>query len=332
MKGTFIEKALSPFMHLFWKTQIGILRACPPMYGIVCNAGLSAANSRRVWVKSFFMLALKAPGALLQNWRNKWKKRVVLSRVSISVTTRCTLNCDKCIAHIPDLNRHRNMPLSEITQDIQALFSCVDHIYAVIISGGEAFLHPNLDEIVKICADTGKAGHISIQSNGTVIPGAKVLAALREANATVKISRYSPELQPEVETLKQILKANSVHYTHESSAFWRDISGFGQLQAGSAKRRFSICVEQLSVPYYYGKLHLCCESAILMKEGRIPEHESDYVDLRTIHPADFREQWQRLLRKRSVFACAYCAGNTYRSARVSVAVQRETLKEGSGSV
>ncbi|MCL2300878.1 MAG: radical SAM protein [Firmicutes bacterium] len=317
-----IEKVMEHLKYLFWRIQIGLLCACPPLCGIVSRSSLGAANSSKLWLKTLLRLAVQTPCALFQHWRNIRKKHVALSRVSILVTTCCTLQCDNCAAHIPDLKNHRDFPSSSLIRDVHALFACVDHVYATILSGGEAFLHPDLDEIVRACADSGKAGDISIQTNGTILPDAKTLVALREANVTVKISHYAPSLQPDVEKLKHLLEENRIHYTHDSATFWRDTGKFGELQKGSEKRRFSVCAMQLCMVYLYGKLHLCGESAFLLEEGLIPDCKEDYIDIRAITSSEFSGQWRKLLKKRSVTACSYCLGNTYKTPKIPVAVQR----------
>ena len=316
------RKAFDPFLRLFWRTQIGILSACPPMLGVVIKHSLTACYSPKLWLKTLLKLALHTPQALLLHWDNKRRRRTVLGRVSIVVTTRCTLRCDKCFAHVPDLKQCRDLPVSVLLEDIQNLFSCVDYIYAIVISGGEAFLHPNLDEIIRACASSGKTDDISVQSNGTLIPNAKVLAALAETNTTVKISNYPKKLQPNVKQLKAVLKENGIHYTHESGTSWRDLGPFGQRQKGSGKKRFSACVLRMCVPVLNGKIHLCAQSSILMEEGFIQDCPEEYINLRTTKPAEFRQQWNKLQNHRVISACSYCAG-AYESPVVPVAEQRE---------
>ena len=322
MKATLFKKAVDPFIYLFWRTQIKVLRACPPLCCVVSKFSLAAANSPAVWTKTLLRMGARAPGAVFTHWRNKREKRVVLSRISLVVTTRCTLRCDKCLGHIPDLKSPRDIPLSGLLEDLQALFACIDYVYAIIISGGETFLYPDLDQVIRACAASGKAGDISVATNGTVIPDAKTLAALREADVTVKISRYDQALQPDAEKLKQILKENGIRCTHESGTSWRAMGGLGQLQAGSVKRRFSVCVQQLCMPYMNGKLYLCGESAVLFDEGLLVDCEADFIDVRAARPAGFAGQLEKLLKRRAVSACSYCLGNTYQTPKIPVAEQR----------
>ena len=56
MKTAFLKKPLDPVAHFFWKTQISVLRACPPVCGVVSKYSLGAANSPKVWFKTLFQL------------------------------------------------------------------------------------------------------------------------------------------------------------------------------------------------------------------------------------------------------------------------------------
>jgi len=278
MKKLF-KKAADPFVGWFWALQIYILRAFPPFLGLVSRISLNANKSRRIWLATLFRAAWLMPRAVAQHVSNLMKKRVVIARMSVAVTTRCTLFCDKCAAHVPDFPTW-HLPREELLADMQFLLSCVDYIYDINISGGEAFLHPNLDEVIRLLTGSGKVGDVNITSNGTVIPSEKILSALRDEQITVKISRYDPALQPNVEKLKAIFEEQGIPYIHDIGSYWYDAGDLSQPLEGSAKRRFRICTQQLCMPYWDGKLHLCTESAYF--QYKYPEKSAgDYIDLRT---------------------------------------------------
>ena len=326
MRSALLEKATDPLRLLFWKTQLNILRACPPLCSIVTTGSLGAANSRAVWLKTLLRLSAQAPRALAEHLRNEKQGRSVLSRVTLVVTTYCNLRCDKCIQHIPDFKRHRHFPAQVLAGDLEALFACVDHLYAIVICGGEVFLYRELDQVLQACAASGKIGDISVATNGTIIPDAKTLAALRESKARVNISRYDPALQPDVERLKAVLKENGIPYSHESSTVWHDTGGFERMEDGLERRRYSACATSICNPLLDGQLHLCGKSA-LMAEGMVPDCPDDYIDLRARPTrAAFREQWRKLLKRRTLSACSYCLGDAYFSPKVPVAVQRPPEK------
>jgi len=319
--SAFLKKAADPLAYAFWKTQIGLLRRCPPLSGLVFRYSFGSANSRRVWAKTLLRIAARVPGALASHWRNVRGGRTVLSYVTIYITTRCTLNCDKCAAHIPDLKRRRDTPLPDLIRDIRALLRCADGICDLMLCGGEPFLHPGLGELLRICADSDKIDSISVVTNGTVIPSGKLLGAFKDAGVTVRISRYDQTLAPRANALRNLLKENGIRFTYDHVA-WRDMGGFGQAQEGPKKRRFGICAQQLNWSVLNGKLHLCCTSAFLVDEGLLAENREDFIDLRAVDPAGFRGQLKRLLGQPALLACSYCLGNTYKTQKIPPAIQR----------
>jgi len=320
--ASIVKRAADPLARLFWKAQIGLLRSCPPLCGLVFRYSYGSANSRKVWMKTLLRMAARVPGAAIAHWYNRRDRRTVLSYVTIFVTSRCTLNCDKCIAHIPDLKRRGDVSLQDLFDDVQALLRCVDGICVLSLSGGETFLHPGLGKLLRVCAASDKIEHLSVTTNGTVLPDDALLAALRETGATVRISRYAQALQPQAEELKRICNENRVPCTHTSSAVWRDMGAFGQLKTGSEKRRFEICVQQLNRFLSNGKLYFCCASAFLTEEGLLADNRGDYIDLRATNPVESRKRLQKMPGV-PLCACSYCLGNTYKTPKVPVAVQRE---------
>jgi len=313
--------------YLFWRTQIAVLRVCPPLAGVLGRISLGAANSNKVWLKSFLVLLWNLPRIVVQHLHNKLAGRVVMPRLAMPITTRCTLNCDKCVACIPDLTYQQNIPAEELIADIQKIFSCVDYVYATILTGGEAFLHPQLDEILWACANTGKTDAISIQSNATIMPNAKVLAALKNTNTTVKITQYVPALQPRVEQFKQLLREHDVRFTHESAEFWSDHGELGQFQSGCPRKRYRVCSQSMCMIYLRGKFHLCTRSAMSQLENKFPLPAEDFIDVRAIQPQEFARQWKALAKTRTLAACNYCLGNSYKSQRIPVGVQRKRKED-----
>ena len=315
-----IRKAADPFIRWFWMLQIYVLRTIPPFLGMISRISMNATRSRRAWLITLFRAALLVPQALFQHLNNVRKKRIVIARMSIGITTHCTLSCDKCIAHIPDMP-HKHIPREDLLADMRFLLSCVDFIYDMNLSGGEAFLHPHLDEVIRLLVDSDKVGDVNVTSNGTVMPSEKILSALREGKIAVKISRYKPELQPNVEKLKDLLRAWEIPYIHDVEGFWYDAGDLNHPLTGSAKKRFRVCTHQLCMPYFDGKLHLCAESFYFLH--KYPEKcAGDYIDLRTVSAEDFRAQFRALSKRNVISACEYCAGFTYQTPKIPRAEQR----------
>ena len=324
MKKT-LKRLADPFARVFWRAMIGLMQACPPVCGMIADGAYRAHLSQ---FKSLLPLAARVPRMLLLHWRDKREKRVALAQVYIGVTTRCTLYCDKCTMHLSDLSRHEDMPTDELLGDIRALLACVDHIYDFCFGGGEPFLHPDLDQAIRLCAESGKIGNLKILINGTVVPGGKVLAALRDAGAQVNVSNYRPMSQTEVDDLIAVLTEHGISYNIYPAArdYWVDTGSFGQLKDGSPAWRFRFCFLRLYNTYIDGLLHLCPQSAVLTYDGRLPQNEADYINMRAVDPAAFRGIYQKLNKRTELPACAYCLGQTYKTPKIPAAAQRVPME------
>jgi len=318
------KKLSEPFVRLFSRVQINIIYACPSLCGIVSKVTFNSYQNRGLFIKRSLSVAAQVPRAIARNWHDKREKRLVLPRVCFIVTTRCTLKCDKCLAHVPDLGSQRDVPMDEMLADIRAFLSCVDFVYSLCIGGGEPLLHPDLDKIIRFCADSGKIGNIVVSTNGTIIPDEKILAAMQDAKVRVNLSEYPASLQPNLERIKAVLDEYGIYHFVIPAAnnFWIDSDSFGPLKEGSPAQRFSDCFCRLYYVYLAGRLHPCCQSAFLTFDGRIQACEGDYINVRNVSPATFREQIKALRTKESIAACAYCMGSNYKSPIVPPAVQR----------
>jgi len=321
MKNSFTKKLADPFLYVFWKTQIDILSACPPLQNMAFRSGIGTDRSRRLWLTMLRRIVKGLPTLLSSHLRDLRQGRIVLTNVTFGVTSRCTLRCDKCLVRMPDWPNPSDFPASRCIRELEALFAFADFIYTLNISGGEPFLHTALDEILLACAASDKIAHISVATNGTIVPNKKQLAALRAANATVRISKYRPELQPEVETLKHVLEQNSILYIHESGAFWYDL-GDENICDNQGKRRFRVCSQRLCLIYYDKKLFQCCQTINQMQNG-IQTDSKDYIDLRATDPSSFRAQWNAFGKKRVLSACSRCLGFTYKTPRIPIGTQRD---------
>lgn len=330
MKKVLPKRHLDPFARLIWRAQISILRACPSLCGMVVDGTFHSQKNR---IRSLLLLGREIPRALILHLRDKCKKRIVLGQLVFGITTRCKLNCDKCISHVPDLKCRKDTPTNQLLADIQTLFSSVDYIYDLCFGGGEPMLHPDLDLILRACSASEKTGTIKVLTSGTVIPDEKLLAALRETKARVNISDYPNAPQPDMERIKAVLAENGICYSvYPAVDSWVDTDSFGQLKKGLPTRRFRDCILRLYYVYMAGQLHLCCQSAIMAYDGRIPDCKEDYINLQTTNPVGFREQFKKLNQKNCVSACSYCLGQSYHSPKIPPAMQRAPERREKGAV
>ena len=95
-----------------------------------------------------------------------------------NVTRRCNLHCQHCYANAGNSSHPEELTALEGRALIEELSRC--RVPAIIFSGGEALLRPDLLELVRQAADLGI--HPAVSTNGTLIDAA-MASRLRRAGA-----------------------------------------------------------------------------------------------------------------------------------------------------
>ena len=85
--------------------------------------------------------------ATIYDWYVEGK--VYINRVDISVTNRCTLNCEGCNMLMSYYCNPQDRKLDEIKRDLDAFFEWVDTVEDMNLLGGEPLLYPELVEVLQ---------------------------------------------------------------------------------------------------------------------------------------------------------------------------------------
>lgn len=86
-----------------------------------------------------------------------------LHLLEVEITTRCDLDCLHCYNRT---NKKQDLPLAEIIKLLD--FAEENNVSKFIISGGEAILHPEFKELIKIIKSKKRNLKTVIQSNGLI--------------------------------------------------------------------------------------------------------------------------------------------------------------------
>lgn len=160
-------------------------------------------------------------------WNWQFQHKVYMGRVTISITEKCSLRCRDCGNYIPYFNNPIHYSLEEIYEELDLFFSIVDRVTALYIMGGEALLHPNINEVLRYISDrfSSKIGQIVLLTNGTIIPKDITIQTLKELGVRIRISDYSITIPYEhkLQDLTSLLKKNEIDYQREKFITWVDM-------------------------------------------------------------------------------------------------------------
>lgn len=256
-----------------------------------------------------------------------------LNEVHMSVTTKCSLNCQKCNMFMPYYKQPFHIELDALKMDVDTLFEKVDIVSTFALLGGEPLLYPYMVELIEYISEkySEKIGTIEIITNGTIIPNEKILVKLKSNNIFFRISDYSRAIHYEdkLMQLREVLEKHEISYYINSSLNWLDF-GFPEK---------SICLEDEAVyqhmldcaPAFKGlndqKLYYCHIVWSADKCGIYKEKLSDYIDLKK-ESREYIFSYLMGIMEKPVSLCKYCAGCSSDNQNViPVGLQQKRRKE-----
>lgn len=222
----------------------------------------------------------------LSNWNfcrqlllDESKKEITLiPRLAAIITTRCTLKCKKCAGLFPYFDLKQDISYSNIIRDIKAVEQKVNFICCLELVGGESFLHPNLDILLKYAKNSKKIGMIEITTNAVVKISKRVLNELSRSNVLVLISDYGFNRE-NVLSLIKLFRQRSIKYKVLNQKKWTDF-GLPQNYGGNNRQleeKFMRCfASALCKILYKGKILTCGRGPFLYEQGLLP---NQYIDV-----------------------------------------------------
>lgn len=252
---------------------------------------------------------------------------IIVNRVAIHLTWKCTLRCEKCGAFIPksyEKGLAFDYDVSEIKHSLAILFQIVDTIDVVTLTGGEAILHKNIVELCEFLLENEvKFNRVDFQTNGTILFSEKLLKVLSKSNKfRFFIDHYGPEISTKVEQNVALCEKMRVNYevrkyygedAHMNG--WIDWSPRKEkIDIETAKKQFSICANGRpdKRPFVlYGKLlTLCAMPFCRYRIGAQPIEDVLLLDLLN-EQMSLKDKQERLLEIRDTDfnpGCQYCCG------------------------
>lgn len=224
-------------------------------------------------------------------WNWQFKNKVYLGRLTTSITEKCSLRCKYCITYMPYFKVPVNYSLEEICEEFELFFTLVDSVASLYIMGGEPFLHPDLEKIVRYVSENFSKkieGEIVLVTNGTVIPEVDTIKTFRELGIKIRISDYSRTIPYEkrIEKLINIFDQFRVDYDREIFNEWIDMGRPDEnIRIGDSPEEIKIHMKKCNVAcaflckmrYYYCNREWAAEIAF-----DYADTEGDYLDLRQL--------------------------------------------------
>jgi len=257
---------------------------------------------------------------------------VCLSSISFLPTTVCNLNCKHCLNFTPYIKNHQIRPIEQLKQDLDLLFSKIDTLLLLHISGGEPLTYSHLYELVDhiVRSYKEKLGRLEMTTNGTIIPSDIMLKLFKDANLFLTVDDYRdalPQYRDKQMELINKLNSHSVNYQILKADSWIDLAppdmDITGLSAEQLVEYFNAC----AVPwqeYRNGKLWLCNYAAYADIAGKYATLQNEYFDIAKLNKKNHREliEFRRGYSDKGYTEfCRQCAGYSNNTRIVPVAKQ-----------
>lgn len=160
--------------------------------------------------------------ATIYDWYVEGK--VYINRVDISVTNRCTLNCEGCNMLMSYYCNPQDRKLDEIKRDLDAFFEWVDIVEDMNLLGGEPLLYPELVEVLQYIQDNyrDKIVDIYMFTNGMCNLSQELLDISQKMDVIYDVSDYThglPQLEPRLEKFQETLSQHQIRYVRKKWTF-----------------------------------------------------------------------------------------------------------------
>lgn len=231
------------------------------------------------------------------------KEKVILPRIPLMITTRCTLRCKECSNLMPYYKHPQDYDTNEIIGWIKNICEAVDEWICLELVGGEPFLYRNLAKILRHALSEEKIQQVEFTSNASVMPDQEMLELLSNKKVYIKISQYPNLIDPS--RFMEVLDEYGIRYRFMESMRW--------IKTGSLVSRGRTVVELQSQylnctqakfcrTILNGKMYACSKAASLMELGYTDDLET--VDLMVND--NLRTDLRQLLQLPYSKACNYC--------------------------
>jgi organic radical activating enzyme len=222
-------------------------------------------------------------------WPYKHKNIVHIFQSDVLVTEKCSLNCSHCNMFMPHYEFPIHRELDTIISDIDSYFKIVDYVSVFHLVGGEPFLYPNIENVIKHLLENyiTKIDKLIITTNGTILPKDSIIQLLKDNDVILSVSDYSDKLDHIKKKVVKVLdsyKENNINHYVRNQIEWYDFGDLRvkkNLSTDKLINHFDSC----TAPFRGlndGKFYYCHLNTSAVRTKLFPLSENDYVDINII--------------------------------------------------
>lgn len=242
---------------------------------------------------------------LWENFKNG-KKTAIIPRIMIMPTTKCNMRCKDCSSLLPYFKITEDIGIEQIIHDLDIFFNAIDRCIRLTV-GGEPFLYPELEALLKYLIKQPKLDGVLMITNSTLLPKEEVMPLLESSKVFIEISDYG-----HIEKMSRLVvsfEKRKISFKVLSQQFWTDMGNtdFRDKDKETLHYEYLNCDQgRVIKAIFKGKLYICGRSARMHALGAYTS-EHDFIELKS---TDSKEQTiekvDKLYFADYADACNYC--------------------------
>lgn len=185
--------------------------------------------------------------------------------VGFPITEKCTLRCRYCVAKIPYINKPMNYEVNLLLDSLTPFFNRGGKIGNLFLTGGDAFCHPCLTEMLDtLCQKywNRQIERIMVSSNAIIMPSQSALSILKRYGIIVRITDYRESTDKQsIEEMMSLCQEAGVQVElinqDQWLNVWREESDYLK---GTKERQkmYKLCRYTGSAMIKNGRYYSCC--------------------------------------------------------------------------
>lgn len=229
-------------------------------------------------------------------WFYRYRGEIHVLKTDLSLTTKCTLNCENCMQFLPFWKETKENSLEEIREDLASYFKCVDYLLDLDIVGGEPFLYSRLPEFIRLIGEEyrDRIGYVGFITNGMIVPSREALELMEQYDIEVSITDYSENIiyRHKIPELIKALEDHHIAYMRNINIDWFDF-GFPKERYhydGEAAVAHMQCCNSIEHILDKKRLYYCGLQWSAQKGQLFGDERKGYVDLEQLENAGTEER------------------------------------------
>ena len=226
-------------------------------------------------------------------WPFKHKNKVHIYQTDVLVTERCTLNCSHCNMFMPHFEAPTHRDFKTIINDIDSFFNMVDYVSIFHLVGGEPFLYPNIEDVVRhiVTNYMDKMDKLIITTNGTIKPKDSMLELLKINDVILSVSDYTDKLEnikTKVLKVLETYKTKNINHYVRNEIEWYDFGDL-RIKGGRTTEQLINHFDSCTAPFRGlndGKFYYCHLNTSAVRTNLFPLNDNDYLKIDDVSKED----------------------------------------------